>query len=332
MVDFWDYTPVFAGLPVVAFDELRHRPDEPRFAAALADPASVAWRLGPPHDPGCAEHGPWCRCREEDFDEHLEAFFGRVDPARVRALIAGGFGLEVSESTAEYRDLFVDHADRLTGLRSLFFTEYTTGDSEISWIVQCDMVPLLDAYPGLTDLTVRGGGDELNLGVAEHPSLRSLTLQNGGMPGATARSVMGAGLPALEHLELWPGVEEYGGSVTVDDLAPLLDGRVLGGVRSLGLRNAERTDEWVRALAGSPVLERLEVLDLSLGTLTDEGARVLMETPGFRGLRRLDLHHNYMTEETAALVREVFTAAGTEVDVEERMEGAPWRVYPAVSE
>ncbi|CAL9525917.1 hypothetical protein SUDANB121_03951 [Nocardiopsis dassonvillei] len=332
MTDFWEYSTEFAGLPVAAFSELRDRPGDPRLAAALADPASVAWRLGPPHDPGCAEHGPWCRCREEGFDEHLEALFELVAPARVRALVAGGFGLEVSESTEDYRDLFVDNADRLTGLRSLFFTEYTTGDSEISWIVQCDLAPLLDAYPGLTDLTVRGGGDELGLRVAEHPSLRSLTLQNGGLSGATVRGVVAAGLPALEHLELWLGVEDHGGSTSVEDLAPLLEGRALTGVRSLGLRNAERTDDWVRALAGSPVLERLEALDLSLGTLTDDGARVLLDGPGFRNLRRLDLHHHFMTEDMEDRVRAALTEAGVEVDTAERFDGAPWRTYPAVSE
>jgi hypothetical protein len=76
----------------------------------------------------------------------------------------------------------------------------------------------------------------------------------------------------------------------------------------------------VEAVAGSPILGRLEALDLSEGTLTDEGAQVLLDTPGFRELKRLDLHHHFMSEDMEKRVLEAFTAAGVAVDVSGREE------------
>ncbi|MFD6096727.1 STM4015 family protein [Nocardiopsis flavescens] len=291
--------------------------------AALRTPGAFAWRL--------RDSEGWESQEGGDFVlRYYERFCSEVPPASVAALVVGN--VEETFDIAEpdqVRDALLACAPRWAGLRSLFYADLTYDEYEASWFEHGDLSGLLDAFPGLERLGIRGTG-ELSLPVERHASLRSLTLEGGGLPRALAEQVLASRYPALEHLELWLGVEGYGGTTAPDDLAPLFEGRVHTGVRSLGLRNAEDTDTWVRALAESPLLDRLESLDLSEGTLTDAGAETLLGTPAFRGLRRLDLHHHFMTAETEKRLAEALTAAGVETDTSDRLPAA--EVYPSVTE
>ncbi|CAL9526024.1 hypothetical protein SUDANB121_03953 [Nocardiopsis dassonvillei] len=331
----------FAGLPVFEYRSPEGMAAQRRWAeehpsgrrdtddplallAALRTPESFAWRL--------RDAEGW-EPREGDFVlRYYERFCSEVPPESVSALVVGNVEETIDmDDPGPVRDALLACAPRWTGLRSLFYADLTYHEYEASWLRNEDMAAVLAAFPHLERLGVRGTGD-MSLAVEEHPALRSLTLQGGGLPAGLAGQVLASRYPALEHLELWLGMENYGGTTTPEDLAPLLNGEVHTGVRSLGLRNAEETDTWVRAVADSPVLERLEVLDLSEGTLTDEGAQVLLDTPGFRGLERLDLHHHFMTEETEQRVREAFTAAGVGIDVSGRLKGGEDDRYPLVGE
>ncbi|OOC55625.1 MULTISPECIES: STM4015 family protein [Nocardiopsis] len=320
---FYDHLTDFAGLPVADYMEARrltrsgddpasrHRPPE---LDGLADPGSVAWRLTR-YGYGYDEGDQWSSL------DYLTGFTGFVsDPAAVSAVVVGSLvdAFRV-ESSDEVRDAFVEIAPRLSGLRFLFYADLFAEECEASWIRHGDLSPLVAAYPRLTGFAARGTG-RLSLESLEHPGLRGLTLQGGGLPGRLARQVASSRLPELEHLELWLGVEDYGGDTAPEDLGPVLSGRAFPGLRSLGLRNAEHTGAWVRALAKAPVTARLHTLDLSLGVLRDEDVAPLLEAPVFRGLRRLDLHHHYLSEEAAGEVRRVLTDAGVEVDLSERLE------------
>lgn len=79
----------------------------------------------------------------------------------------------------------------------------------------------------------------------------------------------------------------------------------------------------VSDVSGS-ILERLKVLDLSLGTLTDAGAKALAENPLVKNLERLDLHHHYMTDAGVKLVEGI----GIPVDVSDKQTGEryPWLI------
>ncbi len=336
---FHDHLTEFAGLPVASYPEARRM--ERRGEAVppgarsperdgLADPGSVAWRLD--------QYG-------DDIPEeprgHLESFLEFVGaPDAVRALVVGNLveGFE-AESSDAVRDALVRLAPRLPGLRDLFYADLSFMECEASWIRHGDLSPLVNAFPGLTGFAARGT-TELSLETLEHDGLRSLVLQGGGLPGRLAREVAAARLPALEHLELWLGVDGYGGDTVPEDLAPVLSGEAFPRLRSLGLRNAEHTGAWVRALADAPVTTRLHTLDLSLGTLRGEDVPALLESPVFRGLRRLDLHHHYLSEEAEEEVRAAFTRAGVETDLSDGQEpevdtydeGTELHYYTAVSE
>lgn len=344
----------FAGLPVVDFpaeglDEyslprgdsgLTHEEHRDRWIEAAKDPAAWAWRLR------VESYEP-----EEEFGPCFLRFLEAVDTTPITALVVGMTGsVEDEPGYLEARDLLIRHRDAFPNLRSIFLGDVTFEESEVSWLNHTDVAPLLAAYPELDTLVTRGTGDSqyrasdeeptedtvLRLHVPRHEGLRRLIVESGGLRGRTCRELCSSDLPRLEHLELWLGVDTYGYDAVPEDLAPLLSGEAFPGLRHLGLRNAEDTDDWVRVLASAPILARLETLDLSLGTLREEGARILMETPAFHALRRIDLHHHYLPEETRDRLREALTASGVEVDLSEEREPSHFSgedlYYPAVGE
>jgi len=62
------------------------------------------------------------------------------------------------------------------------------------------------------------------------------------------------------------------------------------------------------------LLERLRVLDLSLGTLCDNGAAALLASPGIKNLEFLDLHHHYCSDEMVSKLETL----GIKVDASEQ--------------
>ncbi|MEZ6187672.1 MAG: hypothetical protein R3F62_22010 [Planctomycetota bacterium] len=107
------------------------------------------------------------------------------------------------------------------------------------------------------------------------------------------------------------GTDDYGGNTTPDDLAPILSGKLFPSCAAR-LRNAEQADAFAQAVATSPILEQLEVLDLSLGALTSAGAEALLSSPALSKLKRLNLHQNYLDDATRKKVK----ALGIECDVD----------------
>ena len=167
----------------------------------------------------------------------------------------------------------------------------------MSWINQADVSPLLDAFPNLQLLRTRGG-ESLAISNPKHENLRALALESGGMPVDVVRSVCMSEFPNLEYLEIWLGTEEYGGSSSVQDLQPILSGDLFPKLKHLGFRNCEYANDIATVIVNSPIVERLESLDLSLGVLTDEGATALLALPEDGSLKHVNLHYNYATKGT----------------------------------
>ncbi len=307
------YAETYAGLPVV---EIAPEEDED-----IPDPGAVAVRISS----GWGENNP--------IAEAFGALLKSVDTARVPALVIGGWEDCYGTSSEQIVGLLADNAARFPGLRSLFVGAISSDEAEISWIQQSDVTPLLEAFPRLERLEVRGGTG-LELRPVRHESLRMLRFETGGLPAEVVRAIGACELPALEHLELWLGVEDYGGNATVADLAPILSGERLPALRHLGLQDSEIQDEIAAAVAAAPVVARLESLALSMGMLTDAGAEALLGGQPLTHLHTLDLHHHFLTDAMVARVTEALP--GVEVDLSkqeeaEEDEGEVWR-YVAVSE
>jgi hypothetical protein len=282
----------FAGLPVVAYEPGAPAPD---------DPGAVAWRITTTYEGGQAR-----------FDAAWESLTGAGWADRITALVIGEWG-EPYDTPAPIGKL-VEAASRLTGLTAIFLGEMTFEECEISWIIQGDVTPLLDAYPRLEVLTVRGGSG-LGLSPVRHERLRELTFEAGGLGADVVRAVGESDLPALIHLEMWLGTERYGGEAEVEDLAGVLAGTRLPALRSLGLRDAEIADQVAEALAGAPVVARLERLDLSLGALGDPGATALLTGQPLTHLRELDLHHHFISTPVMDRLDAEMRAAGVTLDL-----------------
>ncbi|MFD0313316.1 STM4015 family protein [Streptomyces flavalbus] len=278
----------------------------------LPEAGAVAWRLSV---------NPYASDAKENFGELWDRFLDTVDPAGVRALVVGQWGEPYDNDSGVVVRRLVDAKDRLTGLRAVFIGDLEMEEAEISWIEQSDVTPVLDAYPLLEELGVRGGTG-LRFPAVRHERLRTLSFEAGGLPGEVVRGVAASELPALEYLELWFGVEEYGGDATVADLAPILGGGRFPALHHLGLRNSEIQDEIAAAVASAPVVAQLRSLDLSLGVLTDEGLTALLDGQPLTHLTWLDLRHNFVSDAVAQRARAALEAAGVEVDLSET--GEEW--------
>ena len=149
----------------------------------------------------------------------------------------------------------------------------------------------------------------------DEAGLRKLVVETGGLPVAVVQAIGASDLPALEHLDLWLGTSWYGADSEASDLEPILSGTRLPSLRHLALRNSEIQDEVAAAVASAPVVARLEVLDLSMGTLSDEGAAALLAGQPLTHLKSLDLHHHYISEPLQQRIRETLKPAGVEVDL-----------------
>ncbi|MFI9638614.1 STM4015 family protein [Micromonospora sp. NPDC051925] len=314
---FGSHAETFAGRPVVQVPA-----DGP--LPVVAGP--VCWRIADWH----FDEGSQKVALSEQFRERLDRF---VDQAgdRVEALVVGAWGYAAFHQ-APIAQLCAA-APRLPRLRALFLGDMTVEECEVSWMRVGDVSPLLTAYPELEVLRVRGGED-FTFSPVRHDRLRTLSVQSGGLSREFVGAVLDSELPALTHLDLWLGTDDYGGDTAVSDLDALLAGKLFPALRRLGLRNAEIADDLAAALATAPVVRRLERLDLSLGTLSDEGLAALLAGQSLTHLTTLDLHHHFLSEEAVARV----TAAlpGVEVDVSEPQEadeddGEIYR-YTAVSE
>jgi hypothetical protein len=253
-----------------------------------------------------------------------------ADPAaeRLSGLVIGAWASEMYEVTpAEIVETLVAAAPQLASLTALFVGDMVVEENEVSWIHQCDLSPLWQAFPRLEHLQIRGT-EGLSLGKIEHGMLKKLILESGGLPRSVLQEVAAAKLPALEHLEVYLGDSGYGWDGTVEDLQPLLEANRFPKLKYLGLRDSEIADAVAAAVAQAPVLSQLEVLDLSLGTLGDEGGRALLASPGIRRLKRLDLHHHYLSDD----VMQELQRLPLEVDLNEQESEGQYGRYVSISE
>ncbi|HEY9331064.1 MAG TPA: STM4015 family protein [Streptomyces sp.] len=297
----------FHGLPVFTLPAPVEGGAEP---AALPRADAVAWRLDR------AWEGPW-------FPALWKHFLDTVDTAGVRALLIGPWWEHDYTSFAPVAELIAADAGRFPALRALFLADVTSEECEVSWLEMSDVTGLVEAFPRMEELVVRGGGDpvpeeeKLRLRPLRHEALKSLRFESGGLPGHVVRAVGACELPALERLELWFGATWYGGDATVEDMRPVLSGAGFPRLRHLGLQNSEIQDEIAAAVASAPVVAQLESLSLAMGTLSDTGALALLDGQPLTHLTSLDLHHHYLTDPVISRIREMCVREGVHVDLDE---------------
>lgn len=332
----------FAGLPVVDWHPARPIDEPERYAQRLTLGTPPRRVLPAVVEQGClgwlfGKTAAKAHVSDDDDDEPrtFAQFLDDPNVSRVPAIVVTQWeGEEFTSASPEpVVEELVAARDRLASLRAIFLVDMTAEECEITWINQCDLSPLIAAYPKLEHLRVRGSLD-LEFGTLRHPALKSLVVEAGGVDAPVIKSVGTAELPELEYLELWLGQAapaDHAGAVA--ELRPILSGERFPKLRRLGLRNSDIADDIARALAVSPLLRQLDLLDLSLGTFGDEGAAALIDSGALGGLKKLDIHHHFCSEAMVARLKSIVP----DVDASERQEPstslgrAPFR-YVAVWE
>ncbi len=268
-----------------------------------------------------------------DITKNLELLLQDPQANQLEALVIGPWTQEMYEcSSSIVVNALVAAKDQLTSLKAVFLGDITYDESEISWINQSDMSPLLAAYPNLEVLQVRGG-EGLAFNSLHHEQLKTLIVQTGGLSRNTIAQIFAGNLPALEHLELWLGSDYYGGDSSVDDLRPLLSGNLFPKLTYLGLCNSKYSDDIAQAIAQAPIIERIKVLDLSLGTLGDEGAEALLNCPAVNQLNTLNVAENFLSDEMLERLKQLnIEVIADEQKEEEDEEEDEYKRYCSVSE
>jgi hypothetical protein len=268
-----------------------------------------------------------------DITKNLELLLQDPQANQLEALVIGPWTQEMYEcSSSIVVNALVAAKDQLTSLKAVFLGDITEYESEISWINQSDMSPLLAAYPNLEVLQVRGG-EGLAFNSLHHEQLKTLIVETGGLSRNTIAQIFAGNLPALEHLELWLGSDYYGGDSSVDDLRPILSGNLFPKLTYLGLCNSKYSDDIAQAIAQAPIIERIKVLDLSLGTLGDEGAEALLNCPAVNQLNTLNVAENFLSDEMIERLKQLnVEVIADDQKEEEDEEDYGYRRYCSVSE
>lgn len=234
---------------------------------------------------------------ETSISQRLDSLVANEGATALQAIVIGAWGKVCEgDDSGTIIETLAGFAPRLPELRALFLGDMTYSECELSWINQGDVTPLLRAFPNLREFGVRGGSG-LRLSRIDHPHLVSLTIETGGLSRETIRDIFLCQFPALEKLVLLLGESNYGFDGGVEDLQPLMTGKLFPNLKHLGLMNSEIANDIAAVIVNAPVVERLEVLDLSMGNLSSEGVRSLMSLAEQKTLKRLNISHHYASPE-----------------------------------
>jgi hypothetical protein len=275
-----DNVSIFANRQVKNFDS----------EVGITDPVGTAYALRCDYD------------EEENAVDKLAELLQHPEAGKLEALVIGAWSGELTDySSSAIIEALVVASYKLANLKALFIGDIHYEESEISWILQSDISPILQAYPNLEILQVRGGTG-LEFSPVQHDNLEALIVETGGLNPDTIAQICACNLPNLTHLELWLGSAEYGGHSSVDDLNSILIEAVFPNLVYLGLRNSTYSNDIAKTVINSPLINSIKILDLSMGTLTDEGADILIKSPEVRQIEILNISENYLSDDKVALL------------------------------
>ncbi|MFN6486807.1 MULTISPECIES: STM4015 family protein [unclassified Nostoc] len=230
------------------------------------------------------------------FREKLNILSQHPNANKIEALVIGMWDKYGDCDSSVVVNALVEVKDKLKNLKAIFIGDIEFSEWMISSIEQSDISPLLNAYPQLEIIQIRGGKG-LQFSQLKHDNLKAIIIESGGLIPETIAQICALDLPALQHLELWLGSPSYGGDSFIDDLMPIISGELFPSLSYLGLRNSEYSDDIARALVNMPAIKFLNILDLAMGTLSNEGAEALFNSSHVNKLDILNLTENFLSDE-----------------------------------
>lgn len=231
------------------------------------------------------------------FDDYLAQFFAQQWIFQIESLVIGFLDFDLYDGYDDVISIIVENKHNLPHLKSLYIGNVSSYEFEISWIAPTNLSPILEAFPSLEILKLRGAGGYFNQNT--HLQIKTIIMESAGLDERVPQQLMQCHFHNLEHLELWLGKLErgYGKAIPLNDFEPLFNKNLFSKLTYLGLKNNYQADQYAIALADSKLLKQLKVLDLSLGTLTDLGAEYLLEIADLSHLELLDLHFHFLSDE-----------------------------------
>ncbi|PQP80835.1 hypothetical protein C0Q44_24075 [Paenibacillus sp. PCH8] len=271
----------------------------------------------------------------DDYEEGIrmgdliKELVAKPEANALESLVIGDWGQAYENSPEEgFMSTLIELAPSFPALKRLFIGDMDSEECEVSWIIQTNLAPLLQAFPQLKAFLIKGSSG-LGLEPIQHANLEELVIICGGLPKTVLASIARAELPELRKLELYLGVEDYGFDGSLEDVLPLLEKGLFPKLEYLGLKDSEIQDEIAKAIADAPILDQVQVLDLSEGTLSDEGAEALLVSDKIQKLKHLNLSYHYMTDKMLTRWKQ----SGISVDVSDQQQSDEddWR-FPLLTE
>lgn len=290
---------IFAGLPIVVFSG----------DSELANPKEHAIKLMQSWD------------GDVSFVDAFLALLEEPKAKDIEVLVIGTWSEAPHDKSSELViDLLVAAKEKLPNLRALFIGDIASEEKELAWIVQSDFKPLFTAYPQLEVLKLRGSYGLLLDGLELANNLHTLIIESAGLDRSVIEAITASPLANLQHLELWLGSEESGANINIYDFEVLLSDEVLPSLKYLGLRNSEHADELAPVVASSPLLLRLDSLDMSLGNMSDQGGEAFLKSSALGKLKTLNLQYHYFSDD----MMQRLSALSPEVDTSRQKIAQEW--------
>jgi hypothetical protein len=197
-----------------------------------------------------------------------------------------------------------DAYEKLPNLKALFIGDAEEHEYRKSKLKIFDIRPILETFPNLQLLKIRGQFYEypLECEFFKHENLKTLIIETADINTDNFAQICALELPNLECLELWLGRGLGHSTFIMDRLIPILFGESFPNLAYLGLRSSEFSDLLAENIVQSPIIERLLVLDLSKGNLSHNGAGDLLNCPAINQLHTLNIANNCVSESMVQLL------------------------------
>lgn len=263
----------------------------------ISDPIDTAYRLSIDWDRG--------KNVQATIPKTFELLLADPQAGQVEALLLP-FGIYCS--CKRLINALVQGKDRLTNLKALYIGDTYNSEYKTSNVLLSNMTPVLEAYPHLEVLQVRGlgaGKDGLKFDPIRHESLKTLIIETSYLLCTEIiQQICTLELPSLEYLELWLGDDIYDAIDQKEEpdnvnesyikyVATIISGEIFPHLKYLGLRISGFSNVMAKSIVISPLMSSLRILNLSMGTLTSKGANLLLNCPAINNLHTLDVSKIY---------------------------------------
>ncbi len=196
-----------------------------------------------------------------------------------------------------FTNILVEAPQKFPNFKALFLggvKDSSYGTHDYSRVYLCNIYPVLEAFPKLEVLHLSGHfGDTKNILV--HPkqlklnNLKTLIIEKADLTDSRIAKICEHEYPSLEYLELW--LCRKNTSKLVEILSPILLGQACPNLLYLGLIGSIHTHEIIQAIATSPIIKRLKVLDLRGGNLRHT-TQITRNPLAFNNLHILNISEN----------------------------------------